>query len=681
MSAVLVGVLLEVSVRVVVLAGLVAGALALLRVRANGVLHAAWTGVLVAMLLMPTLPSFVPAVTVPLPAPARHLVAVAGGLAPRQPVARAPRVLPSSPPRRPTAATPAPSEAPRRGASWPFVVLVIYGTGVLFLLLRLAVGWRGARRVSHDSEPAVPEAARHLSWWPSTARICESRYVTVPVALGALAPAVVLPLGWRRWPDAQLRAVVEHEVAHVARRDPLIAFLARLNACVFWFHPLSWWLERRLAVTAEHACDEVAVRATGDSGGYITVLMEMAATVRRGGGRLRWHGVGMDGSRRLSDRIDHVLGGPVGPDVSRFRKTAVAASCGVAILAVTACRLPSGERSYEEMRRSVEWLIERGSGTEVEVSQANRPLAEDVLLSKLRDDPTGPWSARLGSFYAASLVGHWVQFSERGLHHEVTEVDPESQFAVAAREKLDKSTDPVMLTAAAKFLVRSPRPNGRSDEATILLARSYLERAVRLAPELADARAELVSVVSHTRRRAQWLFTLEAPPVSQYDAVMSLPGPDRFELLPYAAIAAYKAARQVARNNNPNMARYVHVKFENSRRFAEALLALASDFRTHPDVGTAIYKAHMVLAAHALRDGHADTAVEHLGLASMAPPSDGLKYGRRIASWQVVLDLVSAGEGAAVAEFLDRMAETSIVDRSLLLESAAAVRSGQPPVG
>ena len=121
-----------------------------------------------------------------------------------------------------------------------------------------------------------------------------------------------------------------------------------------------------------------------------------------------------------------------------------------------------------------------------------------------------------------------------------------------------------MLTAAAKFLVRSPRPNGRSDEATILLARSYLERAVRLAPELADARAELVSVVSHTRRRAQWLFTLEAPPVSQYDAVMSLPGPDRFELLPYAAIAAYKAARQVARNNNPNMARYVHVKFENS---------------------------------------------------------------------------------------------------------------------
>ena len=62
MSAVLVELLLDVSVRVVVLAGLVAGVLTLLRVQGNGVLHAAWTTVLVAMLLMPVLPSLVPTV-------------------------------------------------------------------------------------------------------------------------------------------------------------------------------------------------------------------------------------------------------------------------------------------------------------------------------------------------------------------------------------------------------------------------------------------------------------------------------------------------------------------------------------------------------------------------------------------------------------------------------------------
>ena len=679
MSAVLVELLLDVSVRVVVLAGLVAGVLTLLRVQGNGVLHAAWTTVLVAMLLMPVLPSLVPTVTVPVPAPARHIAAAAGRLAPEQPVAPTLLVLPRAPARPPMPDTPAPRQAPQRDVPWAFVVLVIYGIGVVFMLLRLVVGWRGARRLSRDSGRVVPEAARqHLSWWPSTARICESRHVTVPVAIGVIAPTVVLPLGWRYWPDAQLRAVVEHELAHVARHDPLVALLARLNVCVFWFHPLSWWLERRLAVTAEHACDEVAVRAIGDSGRYVEVLVEMAATVRRRGGRLRWYGVGMDGGRRLSDRIDHVLGGPVWPDASRIRKTAVAASCGMVILAVTACRLPSGERTSEETRQSVEWLIDLGSDTEVEVSQADRALAEDVLLAKLRDDPTGPWSVRLGRFYAASLIGHWVQFSEWGLPHEVTEVDPKSRFALGAREKLDESTDPVLLTAAAQFLVRSRRPGGSFTDAH-LLARAYLERAVLLAPELVDARVELVSVVSHARRHTRWLSDLEVPPVSQYDAVMSLPESDRFELLPYAAIGAYVSARQVAHRKNPNQARYVHLKSENSRRFAEALLALSSDFLTHPEFGTAIYKAHMVLAALALRDGHTHIAVEHLGLASMAPPSDELMYGRRIASWWVVRDLVNAGEWAAVAEFLERMAETSVVDRILLLESASAVRSGQPP--
>ena len=679
MSAVLVGLLLDASVRVVLLAGLVAGVLMLLRARGNGVLNAAWTAVLMAMLLMPVLPSLVPAVTVPVPAPARHIAAAAGRLTPEQPVVPALQVLSRAPARPPIPGTRGPSQAPRRDVSWAFVVLVIYGTGVLLMLLRLVVGWRGARRLSRESERVVPEAARrHRSWWPSTARIRESRHVTVPVAIGVSAPTVVLPLGWSHWPDAQLHAVVEHELAHLGRRDPLVALLARLNVCVFWFHPLSWWLERRLAATAEHACDEVAVHAIGDSGRYVEVLVEMAATVRRRGGRLRWSGVGIDGGRRLSDRIDHVLRGPVWPDVSRIRKTAVAASCAVALLAVTACRLPNDELSYQQMRRSVEGLIDLGPGTEVEFSQGDRALAEDVLLSKLRDDPTGPWSARLGRFYAASLIGHWVQFSERGLPHEVTEVDPGSRFALAVREKLDTSTDPVMLTAAAQFLVRSRRPGGSFTDAHVL-ARTYLERAVRLAPELTDARVELVSVVSHARRHGEWRMALEAPPVSQYDAVMSLPESDRFERLPYAAIAAYVSARQVAHRKNPNQARFVHLKSENSRRFAEALLALSSDFLTHPEFGTAIYKAHMVLAALALRDGRTDIAVEHLGLASMAPPSDELMYGRRIASWWVVRDLVNAGERAAVAEFLERMAETSIMDRGLLLESAAAVRSGQPP--
>jgi hypothetical protein len=50
-----------------------------------------------------------------------------------------------------------------------------------------------------------------------------------------------------------------------------------------------------------------------------------------------------------------------------------------------------------------------------------------------------------------------------------------------------------------------------------------------------------------------------------------------------------------------------------------------------------------------------------------------------IASWWLIPDLLAAGEGVAVVDFLEKMAEKSVIDRERLLDAAAAVRSGQSP--
>jgi len=61
-----------------------------------------------------------------------------------------------------------------------------------------------------------------------------------------------------------------------------------MNRCVFWFHPLAWWVERKLAILAEEACDEASLAATGDRQSYAAALVEMAEAVqRRAGGSLR----------------------------------------------------------------------------------------------------------------------------------------------------------------------------------------------------------------------------------------------------------------------------------------------------------------------------------------------------------------------------------------------------------
>jgi uncharacterized protein (TIGR03435 family) len=59
---------------------------------------------------------------------------------------------------------------------------------------------------------------------------------------------------------AQLRAVIAHELCHVRHRDNPIAAVHMFVETVFWFHPLVWWIGRRMIEERERACDEEVLR-------------------------------------------------------------------------------------------------------------------------------------------------------------------------------------------------------------------------------------------------------------------------------------------------------------------------------------------------------------------------------------------------------------------------------------
>jgi beta-lactamase regulating signal transducer with metallopeptidase domain len=73
-------------------------------------------------------------------------------------------------------------------------------------------------------------------------------------------------------------------MAHVRRGDPQTAFLAALTTCVFWIHPLVYWLCRQLASLAEQACDEAALVHLKPEQ-YARILVEFAADVKTTGSR------------------------------------------------------------------------------------------------------------------------------------------------------------------------------------------------------------------------------------------------------------------------------------------------------------------------------------------------------------------------------------------------------------
>ncbi len=138
-------------------------------------------------------------------------------------------------------------------------------------------------------------------------RLAESEFLSVPVTVGVLRSAILLPAGWRDWEEGELDAVIAHEMSHVARRDALVDCLALLHRSIFWFSPLSWHLVRCLTDLAEEASDEAALAAGADRTRYAETLLGFFSDLEAAPGRVWWQGVAMAKTGQAEKRLDRIL--------------------------------------------------------------------------------------------------------------------------------------------------------------------------------------------------------------------------------------------------------------------------------------------------------------------------------------------------------------------------------------
>jgi hypothetical protein len=317
------------SLRAAIVAASIGIVLIASRVRSSGARHAVWTAVLAVMMFMPVLLFLVPPVVVQMPAPVSDLGAVAFA----DDVTTI-RGLDLHGPTTGFLSSGSHGGGVARTPLWLESLLALYLVGAAVSATRLWWGRRCARQLEHAS---VVTDVSIVGATGRTTPVVESAMVSSPLTVGVIAPVIVLPSGWRAWPEDFRRAVLAHEMAHIRRRDPLVSFLAHLNRCVFWFHPLAWWLERKLAATAEDACDDAGVREIGTPRRYAEVLIEIADTIRRRGRRVSFQGVGVDGSGLLSQRIDRVLSGDLFRRMSPLKRAAVGVVCAAVIFVGIAC--------------------------------------------------------------------------------------------------------------------------------------------------------------------------------------------------------------------------------------------------------------------------------------------------------------------------------------------------------
>ena len=170
---------------------------------------------------------------------------------------------------------------------WALFVFLAWAVGVGVAMARLATGlWhlRQLRRsctpvVAADLDPAVRKTVEVIGASKSASKpvtVATSECVRVPAAIGFWKRTIVLP-AWalRELPPEDLNVILLHEFAHLRRGDDWTNLIQKIVRALFFFHPAVWWIENRLSVEREMACDDAVLAETANPHGYATCLVSL----------------------------------------------------------------------------------------------------------------------------------------------------------------------------------------------------------------------------------------------------------------------------------------------------------------------------------------------------------------------------------------------------------------------
>lgn len=215
---------------------------------------------------------------------------------------------------------------------------IVWLLGAVFGAARLARGYFVLQRLRSSLRPPLLEMQSHADGIArrlglrNTPRVYLSPLAPAPLVMGLWKPVVVLPCGIDRLvAAAQLRGMLVHELAHIARFDPWIGLAQRVTKILCWWQPLVHRLSARLSEVREDLCDNHVIRQQGGGRQYARALVELASRTARSGPLPATVGL-LEESGGLEARIHRLL------DEGRGRETRLSpagASCVAAFCLLT----------------------------------------------------------------------------------------------------------------------------------------------------------------------------------------------------------------------------------------------------------------------------------------------------------------------------------------------------------
>jgi len=180
-------------------------------------------------------------------------------------------------------------------------------------LVRLSAQSFALSRLKRTSQPASPMALKIFDHIRTSTdirrpvRLRISDQLSTPMAVGYFNPVILLPSQHiQPMTESALEAILRHELAHMSRHDDWTNLIQQIVAALFFFHPAIRWLDHRLTIDREIACDDHALAAGSTPADYALLLTDFVRHTRHDSDWIAAP-AGWNGSSQLKERIDMIL--------------------------------------------------------------------------------------------------------------------------------------------------------------------------------------------------------------------------------------------------------------------------------------------------------------------------------------------------------------------------------------
>jgi beta-lactamase regulating signal transducer with metallopeptidase domain len=291
-----------------------------------------------------------------------------------------------------------PASAKAEPVHWQAIVLglwVVFVAVMIILLIRRAVFVRALVTQSHEPPQAVTgllaQCSRRMGVRTRLTVRLSPQWAS-PSVCGIRRPVILIPEEmYGRLSPNELRSILLHELAHVARGDLWLNLVQALLQVAYFFHPLLWLANAQIRRVREQAVDETVLAAMGDEAEDYPRTLISVSKLAFGSSSLSLRLLGVvESKKELTDRIRRIASRP-------FPKTARLGLAGLLLVMFVAVTLlpmalPAPGRPAAAAPSADNVSADGLAGTERFVGEVSDPNGQPVAGARVAIFPDQDWT-------------------------------------------------------------------------------------------------------------------------------------------------------------------------------------------------------------------------------------------------------------------------------------------------